>query len=119
MPRPLMDTGTTDDIHIIANIVPNILLRQPSTNLHERRPWPPAPFLLDLPRRPLHLLRREIVQHDHVRTRLARRIRFLKGLALYLDLDREARRCFCCCDGRGDRAAARPDVVVLQHRHGR
>lgn len=120
----LMNAATTDNIDIPASspdILLDILLRQSPTDLNhepEPLPAPPKPLLQTL-RHNANLGRREVVQHYDVRARPHGGFRLLFALAFHFDLDRESAGRLCGVHGACNVAAAGPDVVVLEHRHGR
>lgn len=136
--RPLVDRAGGQDIHVRARISRRILLCQPPADFDQEGALLPSPLLLQLTSSLTHPLRREVVQHDHIRTSPNRRISLLDTPTLDLDLGGEStrrlrrlhrtrNRSSNRLDGRGilDTTIRRsavirtsPDMVILQHCHG-
>lgn len=113
---PLVNAARAHHIHIVTHIRLHILRRQAAAHLHQRLV---APLLLQLPRADLDAIAREVVEHYDIGARRDRLVRLLERLALNLDLDAEAAGRLGRVHGLRDAALARPDVVVLEHRHRR
>jgi hypothetical protein len=120
MRHTLMYTTRTHNIHILTNILLNIGLRQPATNLDQKLlpvSHSTPPLVFQLCSSGFDAVGREIVEHDNVRTGCNGLVCFVETLALDFDFDGEAAGGFSSADGVGNTSGG-DDMVVLEHSHG-
>lgn len=114
----LVDAACRYDVDIIADVRSDIVLSQASADLNERRSGTPTVLILDRSCRLPQVLGRKVVEHDDVCAGLNGLYRLCFVQALDLDFDCESTGRLCGSNSSFDGAVC-PDVVVLQHCHGR
>lgn len=134
MRHTLVNATRRQNIHILTRMLGRIRLRQPATNLNQKRAAGLPilrPIILQLLRRRPHAISRKVIKHDNIRSRADRRMSLFDAPTFNFDFGRETTCCLRGLNSGGDSlgdgsircvtfilVVAGPDVVILEHGHG-